>query len=77
LKVFNPKKLFIPDPVLVGNKKYFKGTKTLYLCLLKVRGNCTINFKSQIKEYMARSAIVHPKLIKEPIIKEVEKYITV
>ena len=76
LKVFNPKKLFIPDPA-AGNKKYFKGSKTLYLCLVKVRGNCTINFKSQIKEYMARSTVVHPKIIKEPIIQEVEKYITV
>ena len=44
LRVFNPKKIFIPDPQ--GNKKYFKTPKTLYLAIIKIRGNCTINFKS-------------------------------
>jgi len=30
-----------------------------------------------IKDFITRSTIVHPKIIKEPIVLEVEKYITV
>jgi hypothetical protein len=47
------------------------------MCLIKYRGNCTINFKSLIKEFTHRSELKQEKLIKEPIIQEVEKYILV